>query len=387
MLKLIFLLCFCLSYIIAIDGEVIYASTDKSFYVNPDAEKICEQQEKYIDKESSYYKKKLDNDPIQSYRIGERIKNYVYHKDLQGLLSLVLEGSVPIGLKKEDALRYHFDDFFTPEWRQKVLSAKIPCFADDEHMDIFNEYTLGNLIWYYPRKNNSIFHINGIKKVPLKNSGEFASTLRGWEFQGKIIYPQCFVSEWISGDNFEEFERQFSISMRSRNIGLMFGNQINDFNPIIPGWGYNGYTEKIYLIADLELCFDKLLYDGRVLSEKSDTRLMKEPRYIAPYYHKDINNDKFINTEICFELNNCKEHSYRVMAKLSPEHCQSQAPHFPGTCIDAAVIFHVEYSTGTIGNYYTTHVLGIFNYKNKYVLVPLNYLGDTSKDLLNFLDR
>ena len=65
-------------------------------------------------------------------------------------------------------------------------------------------------------------------------------TPNGWEIREGLIPPQCFVTEWLSGNNFEEFADKYSIenveAFRS-HPGLYLGKEIPNLNSMIPSWG------------------------------------------------------------------------------------------------------------------------------------------------------
>ena len=73
--------------------------------------------------------------------------------------------------------------------------------------------------------------INVIILIFLFSFSVFAEKSIAWKIDNKYLTPKCFVYEWMSSDNFEEFYSRYVQDNKEwgdwwNNIGLYFGNEI-----------------------------------------------------------------------------------------------------------------------------------------------------------------
>ena len=65
-------------------------------------------------------------------------------------------------------------------------------------------------IWFNKNKERDYWYIRSILGANKEDPSNDKMPI-GWKFEGKLIPPQCFVKEWVSSDNFEEFEDKYGI--------------------------------------------------------------------------------------------------------------------------------------------------------------------------------
>ena len=81
----------------------------------------------------------------------------------------------------------------------------------------------------------------------------------GWVVNGKTLHPDCFVTEWISSDNFEIYEERFKIEdiERFRQFpGEFFGREIKEFGSLPIEGRFVTHT-SVSLVKPLDTCIPK----------------------------------------------------------------------------------------------------------------------------------
>ena len=175
----------------------------------------------------------------------------------------------------------------------------------------------------------------------------FASEQDGWVVNGKILHPDCFVTEWMSSDNFEEFEDRFGILNSDhfrRNPGEYFGREITDYRPFEASWDRQ---ETVALIQSLDSCssttFENKAVDGGV--------------HIVTLFDS-------------FDL----QQRYKILNPVSLYQCSSMAPHIGSACVESYRMEVGEYSGGSMGWYVRKGTYGLFNLPSiGMAIVPLRF--------------
>lgn len=309
--------------------------------------KICQKQEDFfsnIKYEDSTYFEGNREEFISAYRFVEKVK------------------------------KYSFDDFFSKKLQESIINTEINCFP-------YNwQYYNHDSVWFSAIGRHAIKNIYGIRKFATDTS----HLPTGWVFQGKIIFPQCFVTQWESGDNYEHYNKEFSAGVNDNDIGAIFGNTLKNIEPIPSSWSKN---EQLYLAADIQDCFDRKLYNGIKYSEPLDIKFVNDTGYPEDFKEQYGYNNHIVAVKSCDNKACYRDYhqGYTVMGKLPLDICQSLAPSFPGKCVDAAAIFRVEYINSF---YHYSHLAGIFEYKDKFMLVPLKIIGYSNQinTILNYLN-
>jgi hypothetical protein len=305
--------------------------------------------------------KDRDNDPVYAYEFGLKIQQYVERRDLQGLFSLVI-GELYRGPRKKSIQGKSFPEFFSEGWRELVLYMKPRCKPVG-----WRGYMISHgQIWYRLDSKTGqwgIFAINGAQELEATKRPIDGS----WQYQGKYLTWQCFVTEWLSSDNYEEFYDQVvkdrsDISFRDLvdNIGQHIGGLI-PLEPIAPRWDE---TTELSLVVKLPEC----LRDNKLL------KLKIEEGWIVRIYY-------------CTSRR-CLNAKYRALKHISPSHCNSLLPNFAQTCLDLRLVEIVEELDGSMGSTRDVGIYGIFEdpiSKHHYV-APLKYFYGVN-DALNYIDQ
>ena len=175
----------------------------------------------------------------------------------------------------------------------------------------------------------------------------FASEQNGWVVNGKTLHPDCFVTEWMSSDNFEEFEDRFGILNTDnfrRNSGEYFGREISDYHPIEASWDRR---ETVALIQALDSCsstkFENKAVDGGV-------------HIVTSFDSYDL------------------QQRYKILNPVSLDQCSSMAPDIGSVCIESYRMEVGEYSGGSMGWDIRKGTYGLFNLPSiGMAIVPLRY--------------
>ena len=286
--------------------------------------------------------------PVDTIKFGLSIQERVSSKSMQGLLELV-NGELTFGPRKAFASQYQFDELFSAEWQQRVLDATPMC---SPHPPPSPEgiFTLGPITY------NTKSHIIGIydtpREQPLSN--------QKWLVDGVRVNGSCFVQEWWSSENFHEFASRFNVPLERlrSDIGQLFGNGINDYAPIIPGWEAREESpQTIALINSLQTC------NNKVLPELTDG-------YGEPVYD---------------ETQGYVDYDYTLWYSVSPEQCSALAPNIGAPCLESYLVQLSNYSGGSIGVKNSHVVFGVFDLPELgKSIVPL-HMFDTANDGLNLV--
>ena len=180
----------------------------------------------------------------------------------------------------------------------------------------------------------------------------------GWYVQmndgakSRLLHPNCFTVEWMSSDNFEEFEEVFSIQRKDfrQFPGMSFGKEITNYHPIKPSWNKNGFIshETISLIQSVETC-------------APDT------------FDYSVNQDRSIYTVTNSEFGKL-EQTYKLLKPIDLRTCADLSPKIGAPCLKA---FRVEvggYSGGSMGWDIRDGIYGLFDLDELGLsVVPLSF--------------
>ena len=193
----------------------------------------------------------------------------------------------------------------------------------------------------------------------------------GWKTPDGLIPPQCFVRQWMSSDNFEEFETKYAIKSHAEfreNPGKYIGSKIPKLAPIVPSWG----GDRLVLATPYDLCLNGSIRVGSVVKAKK----------------LNITVDKnSIETKYCTSETSCTEYAYSVLANVPQKKCQELAPHFKGKCQQSYLIAVGDYSGGSMGWDYGYNIYGLFLLKDrKRFILPLKNFQNKN-DAINYIEQ
>jgi len=331
------------------------------------------------------YAKFWDNsyDPEDAYEFGKKIKKLVKEKNLEGLFSLV-DGELTSGPRKRFIEGKKFSEIFSNRWRNHLLTSGSTCSPVG-----WRGFMLSSGLLWFDRKDDKwrVFSINGARKEDIRE----ANIPIGWTTPEGIIPPQCFVKEWVSSDNFEEFEDKYKIPKEDcrsvkvgsekrifcqathfrKNPGMYLGKEISSLDGITPGWDDK---KRITLVAPVDLCFKGSVIAGTIgnpmkLSVKPNTK------------------SKEIKSKVCSSEISCTEYAYSILTKVPLNKCQELAPNLTGQCRQSFLIAVGDYSGGTMGWDYGYNIYGLFSFKDKQrFIVPLKNF-QKKNDAINYIEQ
>ena len=329
------------------------------------------------------YAKFWDNyyDPENAYEFGREIKKLVKEKNLKGLFTLI-DGELISGPRKRFIKGKTFSDIFSNQWRNDLLASDSPCSPAG-----WRGFMLASgSVWFNREDGNwRIFSINGAREEDIRE----ANIPIGWVISEGLIPPQCFVKEWVSSDNFEEFEDKYKIlkedcrsvklgfrkltSCQSthfrKNPGIYLGKVISNLDGIPPSWDDK---DKITLAVPVDLCFKGSVIDGRIGD---------------PIKFSLITNNKseMIESKVCSSETSCTEYAYSILSKVPTKKCQELAPNLKGQCRQSFLISVGDYSGGSMGWDYGYNIYGLFSFKGKKrFIVPLKMFLKKN-DAINYI--
>lgn len=186
-----------------------------------------------------------------------------------------------------------------------------------------------------------------------------------WIYAGEWLTRACFTQPWLSGDNYDEYRRRFNVgSDFDTNPGRYLGGTV-PLEPIVPSWG-----GELSLAVELSHCLSTPA--GNLDFEDGWVR-MKVPKVpneeCVPYSHPQV----------------CPR--YRVVKRISQEHCKSLAPNLSDSCIELRLVETVDPTGGSMGDDVRVGIFGIIEDQDsdKTYIVPLVHF-DYLNDALNYVD-
>jgi len=284
---------------------------------------------------------------VDPYEFGSRIQRYVESEDLQSLFGLV-KGELNHGPRKKSIQGKSFSDVFSKEWKEQVLSETPPCSPQS-----LERFYLGNgEIWY--DKEPGLFgewyiiSMNGAREIEASKTPVDGS----WKYNGELLTSECFMTEWISGDNSEFFTY----------IGRYIGGPVT-IEPIVSPWGK---SEKLFLAIRLSDCVRNTelmkieMYSGWVVTKNYAKENCSSKRCLNAYYHA---------------------------MRVPINHCRLLAPYFAETCLDLRLVQISRQTGGSMGNTSDVGIYGIIKdptSEELYVAPLVNFYR--VNDALNYVD-
>ena len=180
----------------------------------------------------------------------------------------------------------------------------------------------------------------------------------GWYVQmndgarSRLLHPNCFTVEWMSSDNFEEYEEVFNIQRKNfrQSPGMSFGREITNYHPIKPSWNKNRFIshETISLIQSVETC-------------------------ASESFEYAVADDGSVYTSVKTDFGKF-EQKYKVLAPIDVLQCSSLAPNIGSVCLQAFKVKVSEYSGGSMGWDIRRGIYGLFDLPGLGLsVVPLSF--------------
>ena len=201
---------------------------------------------------------------------------------------------------------------------------------------------------------------SGAHEASEKNRNEASA----WVYKGKVLPPSTFKKEWMSSDNFEEFEEHFKIETKDcwtsdkygfthcrsedfrNNTGQYFGREINNLDPIMASWG-----EPV----SLAVAIDDVDFD-------------------QPYHFEETDHgiDVVHLTDGIGVYNG--DERYQIMHDIPLDDCDLMAPYINGSCKEAYKVHVSTWNGGSMGHHSKNGIYGLFEMDDgKEYIVPLYY--------------
>ena len=299
---------------------------------------------------------------IEAYLFGQRIVDTVRNKDLDGLFSLAIDGELMWGPRKSFVEDKEFEQIFDLDWIDKVLKQPPDCGRVG-----WRGWMLAyGHVWYENFNGEfKIFGIYGAVKEETPNDLPI-----GWRYNGKIFPHESFVTEWISSDNFEEFEEHFKIETKDchshqeygfthcksedfrNNPGKYFGKEIKDLDPIMASW--DDYISLAVSVQSLDFNRPYEIIDKQICTEQADPLL---------------------------------ETFYEILGVIENDKCQELAPYMKGRCKESYLLYLGDWQGGSMGYTLRTGIYGLFALDDgEEYIVPLKYFSNENY-ALNYLDK
>jgi len=188
-----------------------------------------------------------------------------------------------------------------------------------------------------------------------------------WLYKGQVLPPSTFKKEWMSSDNFEEFEEHFKIETKDcwtsdkygfthcrsedfrNNTGQYFGREINNLDPIMASWG-----EPV----SLAVAIDDVDFD-------------------QPYHFEETDHGiDVVHLTDGIGIYNGDER-YQIMQDISLDECDLMAPYINGSCKEAYKVHVSTWNGGSMGHQNQIGIYGLFEMEDgKAYILPLKYIDD-----------
>ena len=191
-----------------------------------------------------------------------------------------------------------------------------------------------------------------------------------WRHNDKTLPYESFVTEWLSGDNFDQFYKYDVGDDFRESPGKYFGKEIPSLEGIVPSWDSN---DMVYISVPL----DTLDYDRKNETNDQD--------YLRNLYTEKIrlkNYGVHFKTSEPYPL----ETYYTKIGEIDQDTCHKLAPNIKGTCVESHIIYLQDYGGGSMGPSTSIGMYGLFKLDtDKEYMVPLRYL--TEKAALEYTSK
>lgn len=303
--------------------------------------------------------------PVDAYQFGLKIQHYVESEDLKLLFNLV-EGELARGPRKKFIQGKSFKDLYSDKWREVVLSNKPECTPVG-----WRGFMMGHgKIWYQQSNETNEWKIFVIQGAKIQEGAKATRNGR-WEYKGNPLTIDCFTTQWVSGDNYQYHHDKFGKSNGVdygdfiANPGRYIGGPLPIDPNIVSPWPKSTTADELRLTKRLTQC----LKYGATTNLEFDGGWVSESRcHLTDGY--------------------CRKHSYRVLKRISLDHCWQLVRYFPQNCVELALVETSVESGGSIGNYNDVGIYGVVvdPATQKLYVMPLVNLGSVNK-ALNYTDQ
>lgn len=297
----------------------------------------------------------IDGEALFSFT--SRVIDAVKDHDMRRFVEFI-DGELSDGPSREYLLSHKFSEVFPDEFVSRVVDGGPTC-------SWFNDqgtFIGSGLIWIKSRSPEE-FHISALNGyIPEKRVPGLPA---GWAVDGRFLPPGCFVREWESSDNFEEFAKLLNVplSLFLSDIGRY---QAEIPSALKPSWCAAG--------TDCEAVFSRMK-----ISDCCDgsTPLSR---------HETVEQGGDPDRELVFSgqepSGSCR---IRILGEVPAKLCQDLAPGYEAHCSKAYLISLLENDGGSM-SFLTVGVYGLFSAENsERFLVPLKFFKSEAEGL-NHLD-
>ena len=197
--------------------------------------------------------------------------------------------------------------------------------------------------------------------ICIKAKNHVFEALGGWRHKDRILPYESFVTEWLSGDNFDEFNKAEWGDDFRESPGKYFGKEIPSLEGKVSSWDSN---VMVYISVPL----DTLDYDKENESTGQD--------YLRHLHTEKIrlkNYGVHFKTSEPYPL----ETYYTKIGEIDQDTCHKLAPNIKGTCAESHIVYLQKYGGGSMGPTTSIGIFGLFQLDNgKEYMVPLKYLTE-----------
>ena len=282
----------------------------------------------------------LGYNPEEVYAFGLKIQDAVRERDLAAFFSLV-DGELSHGPRRKYAEGKTFSEIFPDSWRTEILNTEPPRCGGRGH--------LGNGSLFFQAWHGSPFSILQVSDwVP----EEFPPVPTGWTINGHLLSSECLVTMWLSSDNYELFQDEFSTGDDLfSSPGEYFGDPIYPFDPIYKD---SPWPSENRLWAHVNEC-------------------IPAPGTVRTGSSRIVSYSPLLN--------------YRILAEVSTTLCQHLAPNLPGECLESYLVDITECTGGSMGCLDHNNIYGMFEMDDgERIIFPLKNF-DSENLARNFLDE
>ena len=203
--------------------------------------------------------------------------------------------------------------------------------------------------------------------IACSNNKNVFESLGPWVHNDRTLPFESFVTEWLSGDNFDAFTKYEVGEDFRESPGKYFGKEIPSLEGIVPSWDANAI---VYLSVPLNMLdYHKKTQEGYQNKQRiwSDEKINLKDKGVY-----------FKTTEP-----NYLETYYTIIGKLDQNTCHQLAPNIKGECVDSRLVYLEDYGGGSLGAQIAFGMFGLFKLDSgKEYMVPLKYL--TEEEALKF---
>ena len=197
--------------------------------------------------------------------------------------------------------------------------------------------------------------------ICIKAKNHVFEALGGWRHKDRILPYESFVTEWGSGDNFDEFYKYDIGDDFRESPGKYFGKEIPSLEGKVSSWDSN---VMVYISVPLDtIDFDK----------KNESTGQDYLRHLHTEKIRLKNYGVHFKTSEPYPL----ETYYTKIGEIDQDTCHKLAPNIKGTCAESHIVYLQKYGGGSMGPTTSIGIFGLFQLDNgKEYMVPLKYLTE-----------